>query len=388
MMHEVRVHRRDLEDPYELYRTVRTVGGVARDVDRGDWVVGSYEAVRSVLTRHDVFSSVVGPLAALHGDPDRSMLIASDLPRHTRLRAAASLPFRPANIGGWRAAVEVEAERLVGTLVADRRVDIAASLAEPLPIAVIARLLGVPDEQRTAFKAWSDGFINGLNEARWELAIEPSWTNLRSWFADALATRSIAPTDDLLSELAAQVDAGDLDLDEAIDLGVLLLLAGNETTSNLLANTVALLCDRPDLQARLRSDPDAIPRAIEEVLRWDSPVQALFRVALEDTELEGHRILAGERLLVLFGSANRDESQFDRADQVDLDREAQPHLAFGQGRHFCLGVHLARLEANVGIAALLAGTKNFTHDLDGAPSRRATPVVRGWLRLPIVVEPD
>lgn len=375
-------------DPYPLYAQWRATGRVTRDRRHDLWVVAGYDEVQSVLRRHDDFSSEVGPLAALHGDPSRAMMIASDPPRHTRLRSAVSHAFRPQAVARWTPRVEAIAAELVRVTARTPRVDAVRALAEPLPVAVIADLLGVPPGERAAFKGWSEEFLAGLNRTDWAAAIEPAWSLLRAWFADALDDRAAMPRDDLISDLARSVGDGPhaLERDEAIDLCALLLVAGNETTTNLIANAIAALCDDPDLQARLRRRPDDIPAAVEEILRWDSPVQALFRRATRPASLGSEVIAPSERALVVFASANRDEARFGDADRIDVDRPGPPHVAFGAGRHFCLGAHLARLEASVLLGALLAGTTAFGRDPSRAAQRRATLVVRGWHSLPITVE--
>jgi cytochrome P450 len=247
-------------------------------------------------------------------------------------------------------------EAIVAGLLAERpgdRFDLVHTLSYPLPVIVIAELLGVPPERREDFKRWSDTLV-GTFEGEFDAARMVVLSEMFQFMAAAIAARKSEPLDDLITALTrAEVDGQRLNDGEVMSFAMILLVAGNETTTNLISNMLNVLGRDPELWARLRADRDLIDAAIEETLRYDSPVQMLGRGLTRDIELRGVRIAKGEHVLVAYGAANRDEAEFAEGESFRLDRNLSRHLAFGHGIHYCLGAPLARAEAKVALNALL-----------------------------------
>ncbi|HET7559689.1 MAG TPA: cytochrome P450, partial [Limnochordia bacterium] len=267
-----------------------------------------------------------------------------------------------------------------------RRIDLIKELAYPLPVIVIAELLGIPKEDRDRFKAWSDRIVasadNVLGGAGGDS--DEAHQAMASYFHEVIAERRRRPQADLISALlAAEVDGERLDEAEVIALCWLLLVAGNETTTNLIGNAILSLLEHPDQLARLRAHPDWLPSAIEEALRFRSPVQAMFRITTGEVELAGQRIPAGNRVVAWIGSANRDEGKFQRAEFFDIAREPNPHIAFGHGIHFCLGSPLARLEARIALGTFLARYPHFERADDQPLEPAHGFIVHGVTSLPL-----
>lgn len=264
--------------------------------------------------------------------------------------------------------------------------DLIDDFAYPLPVIVIAELMGIPADDRDRFKRWSDLMVG---QAR---AVEVQGSPTRAavqrqmgeYFFSMIEERRRSPGEDLISRLlAAQVDGEHLDAMELLGFCALLLVAGNETTTNLLGNAVLTFLESPGLIEHLRSHREALPSAIEEALRFRSPVQSMYRVAAENTTLGGSDIPAGSRLVAWIGSANRDERQFSDSDKFTPERHPNRHLAFGQGIHFCLGAPLARLEARIALAAVLERLPGLAFHGDVALERMDSSIVYGLTHLPV-----
>jgi unspecific monooxygenase len=311
-----------------------------------------------------------------------------DPPDHTRLRRLVSKAFTARLIERLRPRIEQVVQELLAD--ASGEVDLIRALAYPLPVILISELLGVPAQDRDRFKGWSDALARGLDpdfllpaadiaerdQARLEFA---------AYFQELSALRRSDPRDDLLSALVAVSDGGDaLTEQELLATCILLLVAGHETTVNLIGNGALALLRHPDQLAWLRTHPEAVPAAIEELLRYDPPVQLTLRTALQDTELAGATIKRGELVLLLTGAANRDPTVFEDPDRLDLQRAASGHLSFGLGIHFCLGAPLARLEGEIALAALLRRDITLA---GGDLAYRDNLVLRGLARLPVIVSP-
>jgi len=249
---------------------------------------------------------------------------------------------------------------------------------------VIAEMLGVEPNHRADFRRWSDNVVRGTSRPGAETeraAIRQTNAEMRAYFQDAIAQRRKAPRNDLLTALVqAEEDRQVLTSDEVLAMALLLLLAGNETTMNLLGNTVLALLAQPDALATIRRDRSLVPQLIEEVLRYDSPVQIVFRRTTKELELGGTTIPADATAFVLLGSANRDEAKFPEPDRFDIRRDASEHLAFGFGTHFCLGAGLARLEAKVALEEFLYSCPPFTGDIERVERVRSL-IVRGPKKL-------
>ncbi|OBH05663.1 hypothetical protein A5696_26090 [Mycobacterium sp. E2699] len=390
-----------LENPYPIYSVIRTVRPVLEVpvpdyAGPGMWMLTRYRDVHSVL-RDPRFSveRLRAPLMRENLDrmPEflrqsatgrRSMLVM-DPPDHTRVRKLVNKAFTPKRIAALRGHVEAIVRELVDEAHAKGIFDLIHDLAEPLPAIVIAELLGVPVEDHRQFRSWSSAMINGVGSTSAEARATGAEAarQIFDYLADIIAARRRAPREDLISAMiAAQEERDALTDAELLATGNLLLLAGHETTTNLIGNGTLALLREPDQWTRLCNDRALLPTAIEELLRYDGPVQATVRVALEDVAIDDQVIPEGALVLVSIGSANHDPDMFDDPDQLHLARNPNPHLAFGFGTHFCLGAPLARLEAQLAFDAL---TKRFPglSLVEDLPVYRANPVLRGLTSLEV-----
>jgi cytochrome P450 len=284
-------------------------------------------------------------------------LIAEDGERHTAMRNIVNRGFTPRRIAAWEGrAREIVAESMA-RLRAGGPFDLVEDLAIPLPVGIIAEMLGVEPTRLPDFKRWSDAMIDQATGAGRADPFTPrimdAAVELLSYLRKIAEARRRHPADDLVSAIVAEQDgATALSIREVVQFAMLLLVAGNETTTNLIGNAVTALLDHPGELERVARDPSLVPGALEETLRYDPPVQILFRTATQDVELAGTRIPKGAYVAPLIGSANRDERRFPDPDRFDVTRDPQGHVAFGFGKHFCLGASLARLEARVALEAL------------------------------------
>jgi pimeloyl-[acyl-carrier protein] synthase len=393
-----------LDNPYPIYSLLRSVRPVLEvpvpDYDGpGVWLMTRYRDVHDVL-RDPRFSAdrLAAPLVRdnLERLPPfirqsaaglRTMLVM-DPPDHTRIRKLVNKAFTPKRIASLRGHIEEIVDDALDGMAATGRTDLIHDLAEPLPAIVIAELLGVPPEDHRRFREWSSQLIAGIAAVtageRQRLAGEAS-QQILGYLGEIIAARRKAPRDDLISAMIhAQEESDGLSDQELLATSNLLLLAGHETTTNLIGNGLLALLREPEQLARLRAEPDLIPTAVEEMLRFDGPVQATVRVALEDYPVDDHVIPAGAMVLVNIGAANHDPEVFDDPDVLDVTRDPNPHLAFGFGTHFCMGAPMARLEAEVAFRRLLARFPKITLE-DDAPEYRPNPILRGLKRLDLSV---
>jgi cytochrome P450 len=324
------------------------------------------------------------------GQMNDVVLLFMDPPDHTRLRGLVSKAFTPKMVERLRARVqEVVDDRLDAVVTrGDGRMDVVTELAYPLPVVIICELLGVPPEDHATFQSWSSELAASIDPdplitPEQRVRIEAAGNAFLEYFGDLIERRRRALRDDLLSALIEAEEGGDrLSEEELLGTALFLLIAGHETTVNLIGNgTLALLRHRDQLD-RLRHDPDLDRQAVEELLRFDSPVQLTQRITLEDYDVGDVTIPKGQNLVPLLGAANHDPAEFDDPDQLDLARpNANRHLAFGGGHHFCLGASLARLEGAVAIGTL---ARRFPEvELAGEPVRKTTFTLRGLERLPV-----
>jgi cytochrome P450 len=318
-------------------------------------------------------------------------ILTSDPPVHTRLRRLVSRDFTPRRIREMEPRVREITAQLLDAVQQKGELDVMADLANPLPVMVIAEMLGVPPERYETFKRESDVIVSSDNTAPGTplpAAFHNAVDSLRGYFADEIGKRRHKPGTDLISALvAAHDEAESLSADELLAFVVLLLLAGNETTTNLIGNgMLALGRDRQQIEL-LHSSPELMPRAIEESLRYDGPVQATFRVAVEKTNLGGTEIEAGTGCFIMLAAANRDPAQFLRPDQFDIQRESNDHVAFGAGIHYCIGAPLARLEGGIAIGQLLRRFPRLRLKDPGAKvSYKGSFFLRGLESLPMALE--
>ena len=386
-----------LGDPYPTYAALRAEQPVHFSAVLQAWVLTGYEDCERVLRDHATFSSsplvATGQLATMLQQQRREFplgevptVLNADPPAHTRLRGLVNRAFTTRTVEELRPRIAEIADELLADARAGASFDVASGLAQPLPIIVIAELLGVPAADRDLLKHWSTAIAsttNVLNPPAVLEAARRATTELVAYIDGVVVERRAEPADDLISALIEVEEEGQrLTHDELLAFSVLLLLAGHETTTNLIANGTLALAQHPDEAERARSAPALLPAAVEELLRYDSPVQGVVRFAAEPAQLGGQRVEAGATLLVLVGAANRDPAQFGEPDRLDLTREPNRHLSFGRGIHFCLGAPLARLEAEIAVGRLLERFPELRLAGDG-PQRSGTLVLRGLSRLPL-----
>ena len=356
-------------------------GGMRRRL----YAVSTHSGATFVLRHPELFSS--SPMGG--GDdrppgsepaPTDGSLISLDPPEHGGHRAIVNRGFTPRRIAALEQRIRELADELIADCERGGEVDLVERFTNPLPVAVIAELLGLDPARRDDFKRWSTALIigsTGGQTPRFELFRE-----FRSYMTEIAEERRDHPGGDLISLLVgAERDEGVLDAGQVVGFASLLLAAGSETTTNLVGNALLALRDHPEQAALVREEPARIPALIEETLRFDSPVQLLMRMATQDTEIEGDLIPEGALVMAVLGAANRDESVFERGEHFDLTRGAQGHLAFGLGNHFCLGASLARLEARVALETLLLRYPDWQIP-PGPIERHGSFLVRGPVALP------
>jgi cytochrome P450 len=292
-----------------------------------------------------------------------------------------SRAFTPKRVADLEPRVRAVADELLTKLAAGGGGDLVHEFASPLPSTIMSDLIGVPEEHRTAFQGWIEAFLEVTSPDD----IAGRATNIYALFGTLLAERRRSPADDLMSALlAARVEGDSLSDDDLLGFCFLLLVAGNDTTTSLIGNGVELLARNKDQRAELAADPSLIPGAIEEMLRIESPTQALSRTAMRDVELHGTTIPAGSRVMLLWGAANLDDREFPDPEVFDIHRRAARHLGFGHGIHVCLGAALARLESRVAVEELLARSPEY--ELSGEPERYVSNWARAWRILPLQFE--
>jgi cytochrome P450 len=373
-------------NPYPVYDQIRRVSPVFREPQSGLWMIVDYEGVKRALADHDSFSSRYGP----------EWLIFTDPRRHTELKGLISQAFTPRSIAGLEPRIRELARELLDQAIKRGEMDLAADFAIPLPMMVISEMLGIPVADRERFKYWSDVILNmsytiaGSKEAA-RVANEDFLAvtvEMNDYLAALLEERRSTPKDDLLTRLAvAEVDGQCLTQQEILGFFQLLLLAGNETTTNLINNAILCFIENPGELERLRARMDLLPSAIEEIMRYRSPLQWIGRVTRLDLEMHGQKIPAGTFMLAMIGAANRDPQQFADPNRFDITRDPNAHLAFGHGVHFCLGAPLARLEAKIALGHLLERLQSFELASEEPwPPRKGLHVL-GPSSLPIRIQP-
>ena len=359
-----------IADPYPAYAALRDLGPIHYDARTDHWLVTRHADVRALL-RDPRFGRTYLHVAthAEMGRPEeppehapfwhviRNGMLDREPPDHTRLRSLVSRAFTPRTVERMRARVQAVVDGLIDDALALGEFDLIAAIAEPLPVTVIAELLGVPEADRHRLRPWSSDICRmyemKLSAEGARVAVE-ACVEFGDYLRDLARIRRAHPGEDLISGLVQVADQGDrLSDDELIGTCVLLLNAGHEASVNAAGNGWWALFRNPDQLARLRVEPALAPRAVEELLRFDTPLQMFERWVLEDMEICGVPVPRGSELGLLFGSANRDPAAFDRPDTLDLARDPNPHLSFGAGIHFCLGAPLARMEAQIALEAIV-----------------------------------
>ena len=371
-------------DPFPLYARLRAEAPVAWNAEHGFWALTTHPEVQHAGADPQTFCSrqgiLVQEIGVEHATPPTMM--HTDPPAHTRYRRLVQPGFKPTVVRDLEAAVRDHARRLIDEIEPGVPVDLLPALSVPFPLQVICHLLGVDGGEWPRFYEWSEAVIPGAVDWPPE-KIAALQLEMWQFLVGTAKARRAAPRDDVISAIAtAAVDGDELTDDELAMFLVQLLVAGNETTRNLLSGGLLALADEPAQWARLRDDRALVPTAVEELLRWTTPVISFLRTATRDVELRGQLVAAGEPVLLVYASANRDEAVFgDTAGRLDVGRDPNPQLSFGFGPHFCLGAALARLEGRVVLDALL---DRFAGIEPAGPVERApSPVIAGIRQAPV-----
>lgn len=403
--------------PYGAYEAQRTSEPVAFNERLNGWVVTKHEDILSVLRDATTYSnrlasgpsSVSGIAQEILDNPDlpertrkaaarrielsnSRVLLFSDPPLHKRQRSLVNAGFTPKRVASMHDSIGELAQSLIDEFPVEGTIDIVTALSTPLPMTVIARLLGVPPAKMATFKEWSNAFTRGVGALDHDqdaiIEIFDQVDAFYDYFTVELEKRRENPVDDLLSDLlAARLDGEEpLTLAELLQMLIQFLVAGNETTTNLLTSAAWKLATDPELQQRLRENPDDIPNFVEEVLRTEAPVQGIWRVATKDVEVGGVTIPADSLIYLVTGSANRDPEAYDHPDDIDIDAVRARHLSFGRGEHACLGMNLAKLEAKVALGILLDRCTDIRlADPDHEPEFHRSFVLHGTGSLPLTM---
>ncbi|GGR19765.1 cytochrome P450 family protein [Streptomyces netropsis] len=389
------------QNPHLLYSALRAEAPVSKVTAPGGlgvWMVTRYEDARPALSSAKLSKNVeIGQKVIEQNTDNEEMrlmfatelsahMLNSDPPVHTRLRKLVNKVFTPRAVERLRPRIEEVTTELLDAMERAGRVDLMSAFAAPLPIAVICELLGVPLIDQDRFRGWVDAQLSGDPERLAEAA--PA---LLGYLDELVASKRANPSEDLLTDLVHASDGDDkLSAQELVSMAFLLLVAGHETTVNLIGNGVLALLRHPDQLAALRADRSLLPGAIEEFLRYEGPVNtASLRFTTEPVELGGVVIPANQLVVVAVASANRDESQFPDGDKLDITRETGGHLAFGHGIHYCVGAPLARLEAEIAFGRLLDRFPDIRLDVDDADVRwKPGTVLRALKTLPVRVSAE
>lgn len=378
-------------DPYPVYRQLRDQSPLSYFIPPGTipgfdepmraWALMKYDDVYGALRNHETFSSE-DPRAGRFGP--KLMLIQDDPPRHTRFRRLVNKAFtlkRVEALAPWIAGV---ANALLDE-VGEGGVDVVQSYTIPLPVKVIARLLGIPGEDYVTFKRWSDAFLAVISmppEQRTQNLME-----MVEYFGQMAAARRAHGADDLITALVeAEVEGEALEDWEILGFCILLLIAGNETTTNLIGNMLNILVDQPDLWRQVREDRSLVEPIIEETLRYESPVQRFFRITTGEVEVSGVKIPQGADITIFYGAANRDPKAFPHPDEFQLDRDLRNHVAFGMGIHYCLGAPLARIESQISLNAFLDRFPVMQRGAAPALRQTASHFIFGFHQLPLMLK--
>jgi cytochrome P450 len=388
-------------DPYPVYAEARERAPVFYAEKYGFWVVTRYEDVLEVLKDDETFSSVDALRSSTvelppqvqavlaEGWPDMPVIIDTDPPLHTRIRGLITKAFTPRRVAEQEPTIRALAHELLGGFEREGRADIVSRFAWPLPLRVIGRMLGLPDDDLERLHAWSVDWLL-LFQRETSLGQQLEWARntvaLQRYFMDVLEQREREPGDDLTTALLAASKELDppLPLDVVMGVPFDLVIAGHVTVTRAIGNALLLLLRQPEQLAALRANPSLVPNAIEEILRCESPAQGLFRTTTREVELGGVVLPAGAKLMVQYGSANRDEAVFLDAERFDVRRpEARKHLAFGKGIHVCIGAPLARLELQIALPLLLERLPNLRLPPDAEPEWEPVFFARGLQRLEV-----
>lgn len=383
-------------DPHPFYSTLRREAPVSQVEPGGMWAVTRYEDVLYVLKNPQLFSSegfrpAVQPAWLEQGNPIANSILMMDPPTHTRLRALITRTFSASGVARLEAYIRESAESIVADMLARRRVDFMESMALTLPSRAMSALLGLDSSLAPRFRSWADAVtevgITPAENMKRRAELVAALDDMRHHLNGVLELRQREPGNDVVTDLLqARAQGGMMSDDELLGFLVLLLVAGLETTYDLLGLCALTVTDNPDIWARLKKDRTLVPKFVEEVLRFHSPSQSTIRTTTQETELGGVKLPKGATVLVQFVSASRDESVYANAHHFDMDRTGVPSLAFGQGIHFCVGAPLARLEARLAMEALLARCDRLVRE-PGPVTWNVAITTRGPAVLPVELIP-
>jgi cytochrome P450 family 142 subfamily A polypeptide 1 len=371
------------------------------------FIISRFEDVVHVSKNNDIFCSGEGVIPGSH--KVKIGMIDEDEPRHTEMRSLINRGFTPRMVRVWEEKFKQITDETLDAIATKGECDFVKDIAVPLPLLLIAEMIGIRREDRDRFHQWSDALIaspGNMDNPEIVAASAQAAVEYVTYVTEIIEDRRHNPKDDLISILVQARDEGvlvehegeenglpgidqeerDMTNDELIKLCILLLVAGNETTRNGLSGAMQLLVENPEARQRLIEDPSLIPQAVEEALRLTSPVLSFLRTATRDTELRGVAIKKGQQVLMIYGSANRDDEAFENADAFDIDRKAQ-HVAFGIGNHFCMGANLARMELRVALEEILRRFPDMTYATDG-PEFGSSSLVRSVTRMPVRFTPE
>lgn len=390
--------------PQPYWKKLRETDPVHYAQEYGFWVISKHGDILEMLKDPHTFSSAAGPGGGLgaskDGSPDNDNggmgflpMIQNDPPEHTRVRSLFAKAFTPKRIAEMEPAVVDIAKNLIGEIHQKIRngeaLDLVEDFASPLPVCVIAQMMGIPLSERHRLRMWSDSLAIGAGEGYSIQQQLGSRKEMTETLSDIIAQARENPQENTL--ISAMLDASEegenLRTDEILGLSKLLWLAGNETTTNLISNGTVFLLNHANVLEDLRQDKTLIPEFVEEMLRYDGPVMGLFRTATKDVEFRGKAIKKGDTLWLLFSSGNLDSHAYDAPETFDLHRRNRDHLALGKGIHFCMGSALARLEARVAFEALVDLIPHMKLDFENG-KRIPVPILSGWVKLPMSIDAD
>jgi cytochrome P450 len=367
-----------ITDPYPIYARWQAENPIFRAEDTGQWILTRHDDIRSVLKSSADYSS-----KAMGEQGSALPLLTDDPPKHTQLRALVDRAFTMRTLKLMEDWVDDLAREMVERLPQGAPVDIVQVLTIPLPVAVISRMMDIPAERADDFKRWSDALTGTLAGASIEDR-QQEILEMATFFQEMIPDRRGTPGDDLISAVAnAEIDGERLTDQEIVGFCILLLIAGNETTTNLLGNFFNIAADRPEVWSALIENPKLIDAAVEETLRFDAPVQFLMRKATRPMHYHGQDVAEGENVTVVMAAANRDPDVYEDPDQFRLDRRKNHHHTFGFGIHFCIGAPLARMEARMVLRALTERFSRLERPAQpaGENERVASPLLRGFHHL-------
>ena len=374
------------EDPYPVYRRLRVEAPAYFNEKRGFWALSRYEDVRAALNDWRTYTSTEGITIEPRRRGTEPHIIEMDPPRHTQLRAIVSRAFTPNRVARLEVPIRARTRALLAPFAGAGTIDLITDFAALLPMAVISEMLGVPGAEQDRLRHAADALLHREPDSDdiTPAGIEGA-TTLYGYFDALIRQRRNQPADDLLSVLMTAEEEGHvLSQSELLGFCFLLIIAGNETTTKLVGNAIYWLAENPDQRRAMADDPSLIPGAVEETLRYDGSTQAMARCLTRDVELHGKTMRSGTKVLLLLGSADRDDDRWPAADQFDIRRDTAGHVAFGHGIHHCLGAALARLEARVALEELLPVLGDYTIEKEHI-RRVHSGNVRGFASLPLRV---